>query len=781
MRIFTKLGITFLLAVFATGMLWAQQSEAEIAAKMRNADLPDAYSKQVIGGGDIDADVIAIGKPMSMEKIKNLNIPSQTCNSDGTDVTEIIGSLENSWSAAIRTRGNAFLCTQPDKTLVEFMGWHEVDYTPTIMWMLVYEGDAAEGVYDLVRSVDITPAPLGAGWCSSGVINLPLEEGKYYLLLSSFQQECSYHNQQNVAPFPYPVAFGEAIGGAGWDWLPIVSFPPPETQTVEPGAWASPVLYYQQIVTEGGASYENDLGVQAISSPNSGGDLGSEEPVTVIVKNFGTSAQSGFDVSYSLDGGAAVVENISATLNSGEFLEYTFATTVDLSAFGVYELEAWTDLPGDENPDNDLTAKTIEHAYCNATTTNSDEYISNVLCGSINNASAWQGAVANFTDISTIIEAGSSEEITVSNGQPYSTDNVTAWVDWNSDYEYGIGGDEEFVLTNDGTGTVFTGTIAVPAGTPDGDHRMRVRMVYDEVPAPCGFAAYGEIEEYTITVFGGAAPDCENFDALIVGGYVAEQLGAPWTTWSGAPGGSEDAIVSDDFSMSPGNSFVINDAGIDLVRELAEEPIETGAWLYSNYIYVPTGFSGYFNIQSEPTVNVDWVIELYFDDGGTGSFAGEGIGTFEYAQDTWILVEINFDLDSDIAQVFFDGNMVFQFANTFTIGSVDYWGSDSGGAPGAYYDDVCFVEGWPLTVGIEDIEACNDVQVYPNPATDVLYIETTTGLEEVQLFSLTGQLIFTHATTDKKLQINTSSFESGIYFVKVFSKDQIITKKLVIE
>nr|NQU91103.1 T9SS type A sorting domain-containing protein [Bacteroidota bacterium] len=275
--------------------------------------------------------------------------------------------------------------------------------------------------------------------------------------------------------------------------------------------------------------------------------------------------------------------------------------------------------------------------------------------------------------------------------------------------------------------------------------------------------------------------DCEGFDELTVGGYVAEQLGGMWTTWSGAPGGSEDAFVSDDFSVSPDNSFIVNDGGIDLVLELADEPIETGAWLYSNYIYVPTGFSGYFNVQSEPAAGVDWVIELYFDDGGTGSFAGGSTETFEYTQDTWIMVEINFDLDSDLAQVFFDGNMIVQFANALTIGGIDYYGSTSGGTPGAYYDEVCFGEGWPLTVGIEDVVVTNSTQVYPNPATDVVYIKSDFEISSIRVFNYAGQLVAEEMANNNMFSFNTSQFGAGLYFFQIETSEGIITKRIVVQ
>ena len=197
---------------------------------------------------------------------------------------------------------------------------------------------------------------------------------------------------------------------------------------------------------------------------------------------------------------------------------------------------------------------------------------------------------------------------------------------------------------------------------------------------------------------------CEDFDALTAGGYVAGQLGGYWTTWSGAPGGAEDAIVSDMYSVSPSNSFTVNAGSIDCVFQFGDAAIATGMWMYSHYMYVPTGYSGYFNVQSDPTPGVDWNVEIYFDDGGTGSFGGQPTGDFTYSQDTWFMVEILYDLDGGMAQIYFDGVMVLEFTNTLTIGGIDYFGADSGGDPGAFYDDVCFGEYAP-GIACEDFDA----------------------------------------------------------------------------
>ena len=88
----------------------------------------------------------------------------------------------------------------------------------------------------------------------------------------------------------------------------------------------------------------NDIGVTDISSPNSGEGLGSES-VTITIANFGTEDQSNFNVNYVMNGGAPVQETVSATVTSGNTLSYTFSTSADLSAFGIYALTSTTLLP----------------------------------------------------------------------------------------------------------------------------------------------------------------------------------------------------------------------------------------------------------------------------------------------------------------------------------------------------------------------------------------------------------------------------------------------------
>ena len=139
--------------------------------------------------------------------------------------------------------------------------------------------------------------------------------------------------------------------------------------------------------------------------------------------------------------------------------------------------------------------------YCEAYANGQHNYIANLLCGDINNSSGWQSAVADYTDITTTLEPGVSEPITITNGYEWSDTKVTVWVDWNLDRELGNNNNETFVLTElGGPGQSFTGEITPPANQQSGQFRMRVRMTRTSNPEPCGSSFRGEIEDYTVFV-----------------------------------------------------------------------------------------------------------------------------------------------------------------------------------------------------------------------------------------------------------------------------------------
>jgi len=273
---------------------------------------------------------------------------------------------------------------------------------------------------------------------------------------------------------------------------------------------------------------------------------------------------------------------------------------------------------------------------------------------------------------------------------------------------------------------------------------------------------------------------CENFDELLAGGYVADQLGGFWNTWSG--GAADDAMVVDTLSNSPDNSFVVDAGAVDLIYEFGYKPISAGTWKYSHYMYVPTGFSGYFNVQTDPTPGVAWNLDLYFDDGGTGAFSGQSTETFTYTQDTWFMVEIIYGLDAGYGLVYFDGNLILEFENTLTIGGIDYYGANTGGPPGAYYDDVCF--GKHEGVGVEDPSvnlSSSEINIYPNPTRDNVNIQSGEEIIDVRIFNQIGQMVEYVSTNSKHIIINTTKLNKGVYVVQVRTETGTEVRKLIVQ
>ncbi|MBI9039737.1 MAG: T9SS type A sorting domain-containing protein, partial [Bacteroidales bacterium] len=71
----------------------------------------------------------------------------------------------------------------------------------------------------------------------------------------------------------------------------------------------------------------------------------------------------------------------------------------------------------------------------------------------------------------------------------------------------------------------------------------------------------------------------------------------------------------------------------------------------------------------------------------------------------------------------------------------------------------------------------DELIVYPNPATDIIYIVSTKEVEYVSIFNNIGQTIYRGNET----QIDISNFEPGIYIISINNENEVLCKKLLIE
>ena len=130
--------------------------------------------------------------------------------------------------------------------------------------------------------------------------------------------------------------------------------------------------------------------------------------------------------------------------------------------------------------------------------------ITNVTFGTINNDSDCSPAgYGDFTSMTATVLPGSSNPISVTVGAGWANESVSVWIDLDNSSTFD---QNEFTYIATGTAAALTGSIAIPAGTPDGTYRMRVRVAAVGATTATwdmacdGSQGYGETEDYSVIV-----------------------------------------------------------------------------------------------------------------------------------------------------------------------------------------------------------------------------------------------------------------------------------------
>lgn len=454
----------------------------------------------------------------------------------------------------------------------------------------------------------------------------------------------------------------------------------------------------------------NDLSVTQIISPVSGSELGMET-VTVLIENLGTDAQSDFDLGFTVNGGNAVVETITASIPANESLEYSFTATADLSAFGDYSIEVCSMLAGDEKPINDC--KTAIVSNMNIESINvyplMEDYWTGSTDGTIKTETSLAKALGDVEegwmkfDVSEIpagvvlteivfhgyvydanypywsITPLASDPVTTDAATLYSeimagTPEATAYSYNNEGETFGVGW-HEYVLAdaalNDMAAALEQGWFAVGCGGRDNnDTYYALFEGWNETNVP-----YLEV---SFNVAALSAP------TNLTAEYIGEDVVLNWNAPNKNADDSKDFIGYNVYYSFEGGGF----------EKIAEEITET------TYIHVD---------QTTIGLHTYYVTALY----DTGE-----------------------SLPSNEAEM--------------------------------------------LITSIAD-QKISSTMLYPNPASDKLSIKSDARIETIEIHNQVGQLVKQIAADCNVLNLNISEFDSGIYFIKVFSHDNVVTRKLVIE
>ncbi|MEQ8704273.1 MAG: T9SS type A sorting domain-containing protein [Phaeodactylibacter sp.] len=104
----------------------------------------------------------------------------------------------------------------------------------------------------------------------------------------------------------------------------------------------------------------NDVGIQALTAPQSSGYLTGTENVQVAVRNFGYKPLADYTIGFQFENGLVFTDTIPDTLASDSIYLHTFSETVDMEALGTYNINLFTSHPLDTANFNDTLRVQVE-------------------------------------------------------------------------------------------------------------------------------------------------------------------------------------------------------------------------------------------------------------------------------------------------------------------------------------------------------------------------------------------------------------------------------------
>lgn len=181
------------------------------------------------------------------------------------------------------------------------------------------------------------------------------------------------------------------------------------------------------------------------------------------------------------------------------------------------ELSSWAFLP-------------LSTTYCEPSSTSSIDYLSEV---------STSGAVTDINYTASSMPAGGYSDQTAMSFRAYETltfemstryvggvNGVNVWVDWNQNFNFE---ESEKIVSITNSDALKTFSITIPAGTPEGTYRMRVRGQYGSSanPPACGSVTWGSAVDFNLTIV--EPPTCLAPSDLTVSNVTETTLDLGWT------------------------------------------------------------------------------------------------------------------------------------------------------------------------------------------------------------------------------------------------------------
>jgi len=261
------------------------------------------------------------------------------------------------------------------------------------------------------------------------------------------------------------------------------------------------------------------------------------------------------------------------------------------------------------------------------------------------------------------------------------------------------------------------------------------------------------------------APDC--ISPLICTGFDELEMGEEYNEATQPPGANLFNINGINATLEP---FTYFDGSTDIhgvwVDHGIEAPLEDNALWISNSTLL---FD--FSDLNEPTTQVRFD---YWDGGGEENIAINGMP---------VLVVNDFsEVPQNIAP---DVTLTLSFTPPF-VGQIILEGNIQSlkiGGQEFMLDNLCYAlpstaDTNGPTTAVTDIALANNLNIYPNPTSDILYIDAHENrpIQQIELYDILGQRVYQKTNPNNKLDL--SDFQTGLYFLQVDYGTTKVTRKV---
>ncbi len=468
-----------------------------------------------------------------------------------------------------------------------------------------------------------------------------------------------------------------------------------------------------------------------------------------------------------------------------------------------------------------------------------NDYIDDFSIGDLNHTGTGCNGGYNVSDYTTMtvdLAQGSNYTWTAELG---NANYLAIWFDTNND---GTFDETECLYTSaDHVPTSATGTITIPATASLGEHRLRIRLSYQDpaiLPSQaCTQFVYGEAHDYTVNVnLPTQAPECA-INPTPANEAVEISLNYGEITWQ-----ADYASEFDVYFGTEATPPLVSENQIQATYSI--ETLEANTTYYwkvipSNVIGGPEDCETWSFTTSEsleyciniynsgPDYNCTWgdAIDNFsiadFEHLATGCGNEEGIvmdyshmiielergNSYDYtvtnnhANYNHFAIWIDYNNDGE-----FNNSNEFLYSTENIMAELTY--SDTlyinetapigehrmrlrlkSYDPAMTGDDACtyfvYGEAHDYTVNITGDVSVNtieeNIRIYPNPASDYVRVKAESKIINIAIYNYLGQQVIQVNKNDNIAKIDVSSLNSGVYFLKTETKGGSFVRKLIIQ